>query len=382
MPVFLIMIFVVLFTLVAMVAVASSLQALQVSGSFKGLFGFRGNVLGFNDGIIDADGKSVQLQYHAGSKNNPSRLQLSWTGDFFANALLRHETAADRFGKNIGLNDEAQTYDPSFDSEVYIECEDQDFVRQCLISKDVKDQLKTLLQDFTTLEIKGSQCCLVKTPCPNVNIFTQDRLTAAAKTLVLFAAGIPRPQPGQTSSTPVTDQVRASSGFLSGAGVLTIIVGIGLLIWGLVGFAPIYPGKILVLALKLSLPLFLIFMFYVYSQVKGFSNALTVLTGAFFSSLIGLPLLLWGGLTVVNGAQDVSAPTKHATSVVSKYISHSKNSTSYNITVSGWDDNRSTYSFTVPSYEYNRINFADPCVITTRDGLFSFTWVSARKCGR
>ncbi len=382
MPIFFMIIFAVIFIVVAIVAVGSSLQALHVNGSWKGILNFRTNVLGFNDGIIDVDGQKVQLYYHAGSKNNPSRLQLSLTGDFFAQALLRHETGADRFGKNIGLNQEAQVYDQVFDNEIYVECEDQDFVRQCLTSGDVRQQLGQALQDFSSMEIKQNQCLLVKTPCSDLSRFTPDQLTAAARTLVLFSAGIPRLQPGQVSATPMTDQARASSGFLVGFGVLMIIVGIVLLIWGLASFPPLYPGKAFVLALKVGIPLFLLFVIYVYSQVKGLSNALALLTGAFFSSLIGIPLLLCGGIIVLNGSQDVTVATDHATSVISKHTSRSKNKTSYHITVGGWGDNREAYSFTVPSYAYNRINFADPCVITTRDGLFKFTWVSSRQCGR
>jgi hypothetical protein len=372
----------ILFSVVAVIAVASKLQAMRLSGAFNGIFSFRRNVLGFEDGIIKADGRQVQLYYHSGSKNNPSRLELSLIGDFCAQAVFRKETGLDRFGKEIGLNQEAQVYDPNFDSEVYVECEDQDFVRQCLGSSALKQRLKELLNEFSQIEIAGSKCRLFKTPCADTSRFTPDYLMDAAIFLAAFADGIPRPQPGQATATPLTDECRKSSGFLAAPGIIALIAGFALIVWGFAGFTPLEAGQIFLLALKIGAVLFILFMMYVYDQVKGLSNALTLLAGAFFSALVGIPLLLWGGLMVVNGSQDVSSPSRHETSVIGKSTSHSKNSTSYHIQVMPWLPGQDAYAYTVSSLEYGRINYGDPCEVTTREGLFRFTWVSARRCGR
>jgi hypothetical protein len=107
-----------------------------------------------------------------------------------------------------------------------------------------------------------------------------------------------------------------------------------------------------------------------------------LLTGAFFAALIGIPLFVFGGMMVVNGSQDVSAAKEHTTSVISKYVSHSKNSTTCHIMVNPWVTGADPYNFTVAWSTYDRINIGDPCVITTRGGLLGKTWVSARKCGR
>ena len=371
-----------LFAIVAVIAVASKLQVMKFNGTLNGIFSFRRNVLGFEDGIIKADGRQVQLYYHSGSKNNPSRLELSLIGDFYAQAVFRKETGVDRFGKDIGLNQEAQLYDPAFDSEVYVECEDQDFVRQCLGSSALKQRLKELLNEFSQVEIAGSKCRLFKTPCSDTSRFTPDHLTDAAVFLVAFADGIPRPQPGQASATPLTDECRKSSGLLAAPGIIAIIAGFVLIVWGFASFTPLEPGQIFLLALKIGAVLLILFMLYAYDQVKGLSNALTLLAGAFFAALVGIPLLLWGGLMVVNGSQDVSPASRHETSVVGKNITHSKKSTSYHIQVRGWVPGRETYAYTVSADKYSRINYGDPCVITTRDGLFKFTWVTSNQCGR
>ncbi|MFH0753360.1 MAG: hypothetical protein V2A70_02195, partial [Candidatus Omnitrophota bacterium] len=358
-----------------------SLRKLNVKGVLQDGVSLRGgNIFGMNAGVIDVNGQQVLMHYFAGRKNNPSRLQLSIQGNFFAHALLRRETRVDQFGKEIGLSQEAQLYDQSFDDAVYIECEDHDFIRRVFGAREMKERLCKVLLDFPVLEIKDNHCLLVKSPCPGINSVSPQQQRLAAETLVDLIQAMPPPVPGQATATPVTDHARASSGLFVGFGVSMIVAGIVLSVWGFGTFEPLEPFQVFMASLKIGIPLLVVYMFFVYGQVKGLSRALRSLAGAFFSALVGIPLLCWGGMMVVNGSQDRSAAVHHTTTVMGKRITHSKNSTSYHVTVMPWRVNRGAYDFTVPYHEYNRINYGDPCVITTREGLFNFHWVVAQKC--
>ena len=372
----------IVFILFAAVAIAAVAQFLMSNpGAMALLKGGSGSLSWLNNGILDVEGQKVTFVYRSASKNSPSRLHASLTGNFFAHALFRTESQADRLAKGIGLCQEIQLFDPAFDTAVYVECDDQAFISNLLNAAQAKDHLKNILKTFTSLEINGAACSMVKTPCDAAWGAYDQEMTAAAASMVALTAHMPSPEPGQSSATPLTDANRSLTAWFIGAAFVFVVGGIVSIIWGFLSFPPVAPGKIFILSLKVSVLVAGLFVFYAFHALKGTSIALRAFTVTAFAGGIGLLLLGWGGMILVNGSQDVSEKALHHVRIIGKYITHSKNSTSYHLTTTAWDPDFADYRFTVSSWDYDRINMNDPCVITTKSGLLKFEWVVSHVCG-
>ncbi len=369
-----------IFVLLAVISVAYSISRVT-DPSLKALVsGPGGRPAWFNSGAMDVDGRAVRVVYTPRGKNTPSRLTVALKGDFFAHAVFRSETQEDRFSKDIGLNREVQLYDPSFDGAVYVECEDEAFVRQLLGARDAKERVGRILRTFTWFEIDGRECRLVKTPCHDDAGFGQEAMIEAVRAMVALSADIPRPAPGQATATPVTDECRRTTGFFVVLAGVVVAGGIALMIWGLTAFQPLFPGKVFTASCYASVVVAGVFLVYIFNQYKGLSNAARYFTLTACLGVAGIVLTCWGGLMVLNGGQDVSDLVMHQVSVVSKHVSRSKNTTRYHVTVGSWGAGFATYSFSVLKSTYDRIRPGDPCVIGTRAGLFNHEWVVSEKC--
>ena len=333
-----------------------------------------------NRWVTDIDGQEVDFAYIPRSKNTPSRLEVSVKGGFFAHVLFRRENDTDRFAKGIGLNQEIQVFDLPFDDAVYVECEDRDFITRLLAGSEVKNYIQDILRTMASLEINGNRCVMKQTPCDELMSVNTDELMAVARSMVVFSQRIPLPGPGEVSSTPVTEECRRWTGFFTGFSVALSVAGFISIMWGLLAFEPLMPGKLFVSSLYVALPLASMALFYMFQQFKGLSVALPLFRLSAIFTVTGAVLLCWGGGMVLNGSQDVSKPALHEVQVIDKYITHSKNGTAYHIRVDAWDVRSPYYRFTVPSAEYDRIRPGTPCTVTTKTGLFGFEWILSHVC--
>lgn len=366
--------------LLSVMGVAYSLSQVTDPSLKALLAGFGGRPAWFNNGAMDVDGRPVRVVYTPRGKNTPSRLTVALKGDFFAHAIFRSEIQADRFSKEIGLNREIQLYDPAFDSAVYVECEDEPFVRKLLGARDARERVGRILRTFTTLEIDGRECRLIKSPCDDGQGLTQDEMMEAVRAMAALSADIPLPLPGQATATPVTDECRRTEGFFVGFSGALMMSGVFLMVWGLVAFPPVLPGRSFVASSYASVAVGGAFLAYIFSQLKGLSNAARYFIIISLLGTAGIVLACWGGLMVLNGSQDVSPLAVHHVGVTGKNITHSKNSTTYHVTVLSWEPGFATYSFSVPQAMYARIEPGDTCAVGTRRGLFGFEWVVSKEC--
>ncbi len=336
--------------------------------------------IGLGRGVIDVNGREVVFSHTPARKNTPSELRFTLRGDFCAQACFRRETMADGIVRNIGINQEIQLNDPLVDSQLYIECEDKEFIHQFLNAADVKKILIDLFLDFSSLEIMDNCCVLIKTPCESPDRLPADVASAAAAKLVFLSNQIPLPRPGAGSATPVTREVRHLGALVVGIGTGVVILGIILTIYGLNICEPVDQMHVFLTALKFSLFSFVLYAGYVFMLLKGHSGSLKVLLQAFVIGFLGLLALSWGGIATINGGGDISLPQKHTVSVIEKNYSRSKNSVRYYVNVSPWRPGMSDYQFTIDLNLYNRINSGDPCMIRTRKGALGFEWVVSREC--
>lgn len=333
-------------------------------------------------GVINADGRDVAFHYTPRSKNSPSVLRLTLTGNFFAHAVFHTESSTDRFAKRIGLNREIQTNDPMFDNLVYIECEDKSFIDWFLKEADTRALLLDLLRNFTRFEIDGCRAVLVKTPCDSLVAVASDEIRLAAQRMAILVASLPPAEAGQASSTPNTDEARGLERFFVGAVIALAGAGVVLLIWGLHAYDPVMKGRLFTSSLYVSLPLAGLVGYYFFHQLKGLSTSMRAFFTVAVTAVAGLILCCWGGAVVLNGSLDISPAQTHECALISKWVTHSKNSTTYHARVSSWDPGFPSYQFSVPHGLYEQLTTGDSCRVISRAGYLGFEWVVAHECHR
>jgi hypothetical protein len=223
---------------------------------------------------------------------------------------------------------------------------------------------------------------LVKTPCDDLAIMSSNEITAAALGLDQLASQLPPAVGGERSATPVTDECRRLEQFSITVAAGTVVAGVVLMIWGLAAFDPVMKGRLFGSSLYVSLPLAGLAGYYLFNQLKGLSTSARSFMTAALLSVIGLVLCIWGGGMVLNGLLDISQGQAHKCVVINKRVTHSKNSTSYYVRTSSWDEKFPTYEFSVSPAQYDQLSGGDPCLVTTRAGYLGFEWVVSHACSR
>jgi hypothetical protein len=333
-----------------------------------------------NGGVITVDGRDVMFYYQQRSKNTPSLLRLTLTGNFYAHAVFHAESSTEKFAKGIGLNREVQTNDPMFDNLVYIECEDKPFIDWFLKEPDTRSLLLEVLRTFTRFEIDGCRAVLVKTPCDDLALVASDDIRMAAQRMAILAASLPPASGGQASSTPNTDEARGLERFFIGVVIALVGAGVVLLIWGLSAYDPVMKGRLFTSSLYVSLPLAGLAGYYFFNQLKGLSTSMRSFSTVTVTAVAGLILCCWGGGAVLNGMMDISPAQTHNCNLSDKWITHSKNSTTYHVRVTSWDPQFPSYQFSVSRGLYDHITSGDPCRIVSRAGYLGHEWVVAHEC--
>jgi hypothetical protein len=350
---------------------------MSVNDTLQGCGGRRTSMYG---GVINADGRDVAFHYTPRSKNSPAVLRLTLTGNFYAHAVFHTESSTEKFAKGIGLNREVQTNDPMFDNLVYIECEDKLFIDWFLKEPDTRQLLLEVLRTFTRFEIDGCRAVLVKTPCDDLALVASDDIRMAAQRMAILVASLPPAAGGQASSTPNTDEARGLERFFIGVVIAIVGAGVVLLIWGLSAYDPVMKGRLFSSSLYVSLPLAALAGYYFFNQLKGLSTSMRSFSTVTVTAVAGLILCCWGGAAVLNGMMDISPAQTHECNLSDKWISHSKNSTTYHVRVSSWDPQFPSYQFSVSHVLYDRLTSGDPCQIISRAGYLGFEWVTSRQC--
>ncbi len=97
---------------------------------------------------------------------------------------------------------------------------------------------------------------------------------------------------------------------------------------------------------------------------------------------IGLILSGWGGAALLNGMMDISERKTHECTLMDKWVTHSKNSTTYHVRVTSWDPKFPSYQFSVPYGLYNQLENGDPCQVVSRAGYLRYEWVVSHGCSK
>ncbi|MBF0619417.1 MAG: hypothetical protein HQL19_04555 [Candidatus Omnitrophica bacterium] len=329
---------------------------------------------------MDIDGKNIDIAYRPQQKNTPSQLTLSFKGDFSAHAAFHRETMMDGVGKKLGINQEIELNDPDFDKEVYIECDDADFIRQFLPNVETRNILRKVLKDFTLFQVNGQQCSLVKSPAEPLDALPAEFLSGAARNMLSLARSIPPAPIVESSATPLTDEFLMYKKCFLIIGAVTIAAGAGCMIWSFIAYEILDGGAFFMRTLSWSLPAYGLFMFLVLQVLRGHAASFKTLATGGFLALIGFVLAFYGVGSVMNGALDHSSGKEHAAFVAGKHISYSRNSTTYHVMVSFKEPRMPEYDFLVSRWIYDERAIFDPCVIMIKDGLLGAPWVISKEC--
>jgi hypothetical protein len=339
-----------------------------------------GKHTGMFTGTFPYEGQTFTLHYNPGSRGSPSELEVYGEGDFFAHMEIRRKEWGGYLVQDTGLGRRIQLNDPSF-NELYFECDEPAFVDEFMNAPEVGATVKEILQTFTSIEIDGRRCSVSKTPCHNLSDFDRSNIQNAAHQILLFMQRIPRPVGGNSSATPLTDNILKFSNIF--VPVSFILLFGGVFISSMVlnfAFEPVSKSETFWSSLWVGLLAATVFAIYVLHRLKGYMASLRAFFVFVLAGGVGLILLVWGGTVYLNGELDTSLACPHDVVVINKSVTEIKSGYAYNITVSSWKRDLPSYEFTVPYTVYNQLKPFDHCVITTKSGFFGFEWVVSRNC--
>jgi len=272
--------------------------------------------------LIDGREVSVKCSY----SDEVTLLVVSFKGKFFAHAVFRRYKQKDGVAvESHGIIREFELNGKDFNGKVYIECEDEFFIRQVLGSSQARGHLAKILQDFNYLKINGNECVMGKYmgediesgadpdadddsdtgkevgPSDDPNFYV-DLVKEKGALMLAFVDSFPAPEVGKKSSTPLTDRNIWQARMLSTFAMVIFCTGLGLMVWGMVP-ATLPPDQGIYFpsfqkALPFMVPAVVITAFFFVMCVRRRPrNSLFFLL---FVSLLGVVLGCWGGALLLN----------------------------------------------------------------------------------
>jgi len=202
--------------------------------------------------LIDGREVSVKCSY----SDEVTLLVVSFKGKFFAHAVFRRYKQKDGVAaESHGIIREFELNGKDFNGKVYIECEDEFFIRQVLGSSQARGHLAKILQDFNYLKINGNECVMGKYmgediesgadpdadddsdtsedvgPSVDPNFYV-DLVKEKGALMLAFVDIFPAPEAGKKSATPLTDRNIWQARMLSTFAMVIFCTGLGLMLWG------------------------------------------------------------------------------------------------------------------------------------------------------
>jgi hypothetical protein len=320
------------------------------------------------------EGVDYSWQYHRGSKNSPSYLDIVVAARSPGSFKITKENAFDRFFKKRGICCEITTHDTAFDDKFYITSNTVNFTglffgntqKRKLVNEIYDKGFKEISHDGKVLRAKW-------TPFRPGKNFDMRLIGEIALLLSLLGKDMP------LAPTPLAfdnSSWKKKRAIAFAVPILLEIVAIASLVTGLIHYNPLDEGKLILSTLKISIPLLIFFLWAAVQLLKGRSSSHRELIVVFFLSLFGF-ILTGAGLGIfLNGYLDRSPAVDHETLIVGKYISRSDKSASYHARVASWRKEGERESLRIGSNEYYRV-FPNKTelTVTTKAGKFNYEWL-------
>lgn len=329
-------------------------------------------------GQAEYAGQIYFYEHFTGSKNNPAYLSIKIPLNTSGRFQVVKERAADVLFKKLGINREVQTGDAEFDKKHYILSDQPEFAASSLSRAESRQAVETIfLAGFSSVECGGG--LEAKWEHFRLQQSTDAALvTRVLESLIALSKNIPAeaPQAVIDMMSPERKKVpyeliHAVPYVLGGAGFLCLL-------WLNASYRMLDGGKFFIQSLAWSLPLLIAFVFFVVRLLSGRSTAGREILTISFAALIGIPLFVYSGGAVYNGAQDHSLPAQHLALVREKHTTTSKNSTHYHVQVLSWRAKAGLEDFTVSQEAYDRIAPNRTWLnVVTRRGALNYEWLES-----
>ncbi len=334
---------------------------------------FDGKINSKGEGVFSVDGKTVTIQYLPGSRSRSPEFRMSTPGSFGAELVIRTETSLDRFYKKIGLNSEVQISDQELDDKFYFECDVPEFLNQLLLKSNVKPLVLDVLTNFTSIEITQNTCTFKQYPSGPLKDISKENITAAARKLLSFGNFIP-----QVVDDPHPELVsfKMWRSILYFMGTTILIGGIASSLWASISYRIVDALKFWCLSAGWAFAFMFVAANFTFLKIKGFSTSARVFLYFLGFAGVGTLLLARFGGAIYNGIVDQSSVQKFEQTVIDKYTTTHKGSTTYHVVVEPWRSGRNGWEFTVGRERYGHIRVgATHYKILTKAGRFGFEWV-------
>lgn len=329
------------------------------------------------------DGMMFSCRFSAGSKNSPPSLTVTVRAPFPARLSLRRKAWYDRFALRIGLTAEIPSGDPAFDQAYYLDTDRGDLL-QSYFSQDDKrravDALMNLGYPVRKMVFSPNDIGLVLSP------FSVDAITAFPLEPCLRElrnlSGSPAPA-GYTASNALRSIPGGPRPPINRAGLtglylcngLLIAGGIFALAYGMTMHEPVGHGLI-ASALLASVPAALLYLAVVFHWIRGRSSSHRHFLIILLLSLAGFPLGMAGGALTTNGLWDQGAETSHRVLITNRHSTQNKNSKTYHLAFSSWQQPGQTDEITVPLTLFRVIRQGDAMMIRTKPGYWREEWIT------
>lgn len=324
------------------------------------------------------EGVDYNWMYHRGSRNSPSYLSVTMDCQSPGSFKITKETGFDRFFKKLGICIEIKTHDTEFDDKFYITTNTVNFTN-LFFSKSQKRRIINEIYDkgFNEISHNGKVMMAKCSPFRPGKQFDMTVISEIAALLDQLTKDMPiAPTPQAFASTGW--KVKRAVAFA--VPVLLEMLAVTALVFGIVKYTPLDGWQLGLSFLKYSIPPLIIFLWLAAMLLKGRSSShrefIIVVFLSFFAFILAGP-----GLGIyLNGYLDKSQPVIHETVVLSKYISRSKDSTTYYANVESWRADGGIEAIRVSSYDYDRIiPRKTEITVTTKPGKFKHEWLVGYK---
>jgi len=321
------------------------------------------------------DGQTYQYQYFSGSKNSPSYFKVWVACESAGEFTIRSESKFDVFAKRFGLAAEIQTGDKQFDNDFYIQTDSIAFSKNYFSNLNKRDAVRQLYEaGYNLLTHDGKNIEARISPLSIDRLADSEMIQEAVQRLSALSKDLPANY--YQSRILGTHTWKANRILVFTIAGLSIVAGLGGIIWGLKAYPPLDGMDMFLYSLQFSIAAFAVFSLLSVLLIRGRSSSHKEFLVALLMTLFGFPMAGFGGLIVLNGYLDTSDTTVHQALVDGRRISKSKNSTSHYVAVESWRSGVDIEEIKVTRHTYNQvIPGVTIMILGTRTGRYGFEWV-------
>ncbi len=321
-------------------------------------------------------GVDYAYEYFQGAKNSPPFFKVIVPCSSPGTFKIARETKFDRFFKKWGICLELNTGDIEFDDFFYITTATPGFTRQYLEKREKRRAIIDIFENkFNQIILTRDTITAIWNRFPRHYNMENKLVAEIATRLGVLSRDLANfyDYEQATMENPNWKQKRFASFAVP---IVLLVSGIVGLIAGLSLFTPLDTGRIIVDSFKLSLPLFLFYIWVAIRLLKGRSSSHRELVAVFFLSIFGFILAGIGGEITLNGWLDKNEPSVFHAKVIDKYYSKNKNSYSYYAVLESWREKEITETIRINDRFYENLSPGESrMTITTKPGKFGFPWL-------